>query len=123
MGKANLHLEGSLTLWTYAGSGIYAGIYFHVEFPFAHSFIDDHIVVDNFAGQMEREEINEKLSILGRRMEELKLEIHSATMAATSTFSNFDSAFEATSTLSDKVKAISDEMQELSEKIETEVCK
>ena len=70
---------------------------------------------------MEREEINEKLSMLGRRMEELKLEIHSATTATSATFANFEPSFDVTATLSDKVKAVSDEMQELSDKIETEV--
>ena len=73
------------------------------------------------SGQMEREEINEKLSMLGRRMEELKLEIHSATTATSATFANFEPSFDVTATLSDKVKAVSDEMQELSDKIETEV--
>ena len=76
---------------------------------------------DWVSGQMEREEINEKLSMLGRRMEELKLEIHSATMATSATFANFEPSFDVTVTLSDKVKAVSDEMQELSNKIETEV--
>ena len=70
---------------------------------------------------MEREEINEKLSMLGRRMEELKLEIHSATTATSTTFANFEPCFDVTATLSDKVKAVSDEMQELSDKIEAEV--
>ena len=70
---------------------------------------------------MEREEINEKLSMLGRRMEELKLEIHSATTATSATFANFEPCFDVTATLSDKVKAVSDEMQELSDKIEAEV--
>ncbi|XP_076441590.1 centromere/kinetochore protein zw10 homolog isoform X2 [Babylonia areolata] len=72
---------------------------------------------------MEREEINEKLSMLGRRMEELKLEIHSATTATAATFSEFEfeSSFDITAALSDKVRAISEEMQELSLKVETEV--
>ena len=72
-------------------------------------------------GQMEREEINEKLSMLGKRMEELKLEIHSATTVTAATFTNFEPSFDLTATLCDKVKAISNEMQELSQKIESEV--
>ncbi|KAK7505508.1 hypothetical protein BaRGS_00003253 [Batillaria attramentaria] len=70
------------------------------------------------AGQLEREEINEKLSILGRRMEELKLDIHAAT---TATFTNFDPSYDTTVTLSERVKAVSTEMQELSKKIDTEI--
>lgn len=72
---------------------------------------------------MEREEINEKLSMLGRRMEELKMEIHSATSGASATFTTFEPSFDVTTTLADKVKAISEEMQELSEKIDTDVKK
>lgn len=68
---------------------------------------------------MEREEINEKLSLLVRRMEELKLDIHDATIA---TFNNFELSFDATITLTDRVKLISEEMKELSHKIDSEVC-
>lgn len=70
------------------------------------------------AGQMEREEINERLSLLARRMEELKADIHTA---ITTSFTHFDSSFDTTTTLSEKVKALSEEMESLSLKINSEV--
>lgn len=70
------------------------------------------------AGQLEREEINEKLGLLGRRMEELKLDIQTAT---TATFTNFDHSYDTTLTLADRVKGVSKEMEELSHKIDTEI--
>lgn len=68
---------------------------------------------------MEREEINERLSLLARRMEELKADIHTA---ITTSFTHFDSSFDTTTTLSEKVKALSEEMESLSLKINSEVC-
>ncbi|KAL8583837.1 hypothetical protein ACOMHN_040306 [Nucella lapillus] len=70
---------------------------------------------------MEREEINEKLSMLGKRMENLKQELHTAITASIAAFDEFEPNLNSTTTLSDKVKAISEEMRELSHKVETEV--
>ena len=71
---------------------------------------------------MDYEEINQKLAVLGKQMQLLTFEVHSSMQSYSTASLNLGHKFDVTITLAEKVRTLSAEMDELSKRIESEVA-
>ena len=77
-------------------------------------------ILQCFSGRLEKEDLNAKLTRLGKRIEEIKVEVNDALERK---YADFYPNLDATMELNARVEALSDEMQAVSSNIDNEVKK
>ena len=86
-----------------------------INWPYVYTYF----VLASFAGHLETQEAATKLQQLSKKIDNLKLQVYDITV---NKYANFVPKLHSTEQLVSDVAAIKEEMDEVSSKIENEVC-